>query len=148
MIYRTRDAALHNLIVNKPEVRRTFGIYINDPRPITFDEHAQRDDYFLLTNGKNACAIMDMVSPAVYDGHSLFDPACRGRDAIEQGREIIAWMWKNTQAQIIVGKTPAQNRAARMFNRWVGFTSDGTGTFESVDGGWECEWFHILRAAV
>jgi hypothetical protein len=145
MIHRTRDAALHNILANRPSIRATFGIHLSDPAPLDFTENARRDDYILLTNGIDACSIMDMVSPACYDCHSLFGETCRGRDAVEQGKQFLQWMWDNSRAQILVGKTPLENRGARMFNRWIGFTSDGIRPFNSVEGSWDAEWFHILR---
>ncbi len=70
--------------------------------------------------------------PQIYEGHSFF--RVRGREAIQAGREILAMM---DDARMIWGLTPEGNRAARWFNRQMGFRS--LGISETPEG--RCELF-------
>lgn len=147
MIHRTFDPALHNRIANDPVVRATFGVHLTNPAPIMFDELAARpEEFILLTNGTDACALFESFGPSVWQGHSLFAPSHRGRAAIETGKAMMAWMFANTSARMITGATPINLKAARWFNRRIGFTSDGVHRFNGMWGSYDCEWFRMERA--
>jgi len=147
MITRTKDATLINRIAANPEVRSTYNIHINSFAPLDFTELCQRDDYYVLTNGEDACAIFDQISPVIFDSHSIFDETCRGKRAVETGKAFVEWMFENTQALIVYGKTPVENKRARMFNRLIGATSDGVGMFDASGAPrpYEVEFFHISK---
>jgi len=145
-IYRTYNPTLHDQIANDPEVRQTFGIHLTDPSPIIFGPCAARaNDFILLTNDVDACAMFEAHGPSVYEGHSLFAPTCRGRKAIKTGKLFLDWMWDNTQARIITGATPVELRGARWFNRQLGFQSDGIHHLNGQWGSFDCEWFRMDR---
>lgn len=73
----------------------------------------------ILSNGEDAMALFTMTAPRVFQGHTMFADTCRGRRAIETGREIIAWMFDHG-ADVVWGSTPRGNRKARWFNRQIG----------------------------
>jgi len=147
MITRQRTPETINRIAANPEVRSTYNIRINSFVPLDFTEMCKREDYIVLSNGIDAVSIFDQQTPVVFDGHSMFDETCRGKDALEIGQEMLDWMWNNTQALIITGKTPIENRRARFFNRKLGFSSSGTGLFHDINhkDPYEVEFFHIMR---
>jgi hypothetical protein len=81
----------------------------------------------LLKDENNRCymderggSMFRWAGPGIYEGHSFF--RVRGREALEAGRECLFQM---SDARIIWGATPLQNRAARWFNRQLGFKSQG-----------------------
>lgn len=61
--------------------------------------------------------------PGVYTGHYLFK--VRGREALKLARRMMEWMIENEGAKAFTGITPVDNKAARWFNRNLGFTSFG-----------------------
>jgi hypothetical protein len=65
-------------------------------------------------------AIFAWRGPGIYEGHSFF--RVRGGDAIKAGREVLTHI---SDALMVWGLTPESNRAARWFNRQVGFQSQG-----------------------
>lgn len=73
----------------------------------------------ILSNGEDAMALFTLTAPGIYQGHTMFANTCRGRRAIETGREIIAWMFDHG-AEVVWGSTPRGNRKARWFNRQIG----------------------------
>jgi hypothetical protein len=79
-------------------------------------------------------AIFAWRGPGIYEGHSFF--RARGREAIKAGREVLIRM---NDAHMIWGLTPESNRAARWFNRQVGFQSHGM--IDTPEG--RCELFVI-----
>lgn len=123
MIYRATDAALHNSIFNLPEVVIHFG-----GRPIDLAEVAAMPDaYVMLHNGKDAASIMEWSGPRMWQVHTAFAPSCRGKDAVREGKAMLAFMFDELNARLIWGQTPTGNRQARMFNRLCGAKSDGFG---------------------
>jgi hypothetical protein len=77
-------------------------------------------------------AIFAWRGPGIYEGHSFF--RVRGSDAVEFGRELLG---KMADARMIWGLTPEGNRAARWFNRKLGFKS--LGMSDTPEG--RCELF-------
>jgi len=68
--------------------------------------------------------------------HNLFKAACRGRAAICVGRAMLAWFFANV-GDVLRAETPIANKAARWFNRQIGFRSTGFRQHEVV-GPVEC----------
>lgn len=124
MIYRATDAALHNIIANHPEVKPTifYGEGEIDFSPLFEAE----DQYVLLHDGVGAASIFEWSAPGVWQGHSMFLPDSRGKNGINAGRAMVAWMF-DYGAEMIWGQTPLDNRPAQMFNRLLGFKPNGTG---------------------
>jgi hypothetical protein len=146
MIYRTFDPTLHNRIANIPSVAETVGFHAPD-KCLDFTEMADRpDDYILLSDGQAAASLFEIRGPSVLDGHSIFAPECRGRDAIRTGRLMLDWLFCNTSALIITGATPIEFRAARWFNRQIGFHSDGIRMLNGEHWTHDMEYWHLLKS--
>lgn len=75
----------------------------------------------LVDNGSVGLAVYEY--PGVYTGHYFFKVG--GRQALNLAKEMMLWMIENQGAKAFTGITPADNRAARWFNRHLGFTSYG-----------------------
>lgn len=124
---RTYDASLHNLIGNHPEVICNIQ---HDPElgPVFFDELARDPANFaLLHNGSDAAMIFHWSAPHIWQMHTLMLPSCRGAAAKREGKKLIREMFVEHGAEILWGQTPLDNRAARIFNRWIGAKSVGFG---------------------
>lgn len=61
--------------------------------------------------------------PGVYTGHYLFK--VHGKEALKLARRMMEWMVEHEGAKAFTGITPVYKRAARIFNRKLGFTSFG-----------------------
>jgi hypothetical protein len=123
LIVRATDAALHNSIFNLWEVNIHFG-----GAPIDFSEAvAITDGYVFLHNGRDAASIMEWSGPRMWQVHTGFAQSCRGKDAVREGKAMLAYMFDELNARLIWGQTPINNRRARMFNRLCGAKSDGFG---------------------
>lgn len=73
----------------------------------------------VLSNGEDAVAAFEMTAPGIFQSHTLFGETCRGRKAIDTGREMVAWMFEHG-ANVVWGSTPRDNAKARWFNRQIG----------------------------
>ena len=90
---------------------------------------------------ENGVALFGDRGDGVYEGHYLFPPHCRGKEALARSREFIDTIFTLHGARTIVGETPADNVAARIFSRALGFTRQGT----SVLNGRSCVVYHMER---
>lgn len=98
----------------------------------------------VLSNGEDAIGIFEQTHPdheifallkpglRVWQAHTLFDETCRGRKAIETGKEMLAFMLPQ-YADVVWGATAMKNRAARWFNRQIGMKPVGQDEYE-VEG--------------
>jgi hypothetical protein len=116
---------------------------LNDPviRP-TIGGEGELDPTDLLSDERNIClfdarggAMFAWRGPGIYEGHSFF--RVRGRDAIRVGREIMDEM--RQRADLIWGATRLELKAARWFNRQMGFQS--LGEIDTPEG--RCELFEM-----
>lgn len=129
---RVFDASLHNLIANHPEVAPHLA---HDPAkgPLFFDNLVLEPQFYvLLHNGVDAAMIFEWSSPHVWQQHTIFAPSCRGKPAVIEAKKMLRWMFEEEGAVMIWGQTPLANRAARIFNRWVGGVSQGLGDHHIV----------------
>lgn len=116
---------------------------LNDPaiRPNIGGEGAL-DPTALISDTRNVClftpeggAMFAWRGPGIFEGHSFF--RARGREAISLGRAILARLFLEHGARMVWGATPESLKAARWFNRQVGFTS--LGMIDTPEG--RCELF-------
>lgn len=134
MIRRETDANFLNSIANHPAVRPWVD-YRGVDDPMDFTPACDRiaiTGVVVLSNGEDAFACFEMTGEQEYQGHTFFGDSCRGRKAIETGKEIVSYMFDHG-AQRLWGATPIGNVQARWFNRQIGFHSIGTDEFE-VEG--------------
>jgi hypothetical protein len=125
MIERCFDAEQVNELINEPSIRPTVG---GEGALEATTLLADRRNVCLLAEGGGA--MFRWTGPGVYEGHSFF--RVRGKEALSLGRAMIACMGLNYGATLIWGLTPTDNKAARWFNRKLGFRS--LGPMQSPDG--------------
>jgi hypothetical protein len=147
-MHRTRDPALFNALANRPHIRATFAHHMPADEVFDFGPMIADDRNIFLSNGVDACSFYTPIGPVVYDGHSLTDTTCRGRRAIEAGRQSLAWFWSHTDAELVTGSTPIELKAARWFNRQMGFVSAGRYLRRGHLGDYWCEGFYAARPPV
>lgn len=87
---------------------------------IPLDQWLMQDDCYALTNGEDY-GLFEWFSPGVYTGHYFC--TSKGRSAINFSKEAIAYMFTETDCNVIRGLTPVGNRAALWMNRHLGFKS-------------------------
>lgn len=130
------DAPIIHGIINHPTVRPTIG-----PGEEEFDPTD------LIADGKNILLFDDgggqffhWRGPGIYEAHSFY--LVRGRAALDLGREAIRQMFEVYGAEKLWRAPPVENRAARWFNRQLGFKS--LGIVEMIGyGEGQCELFEM-----
>lgn len=131
MFKRTLDATFLNSVVNDPEVRPWLG----GEGEIDLSEIVSNPENFtFVTEGGGWIAIRH--EPGVYELHTQFLKAGRGRSCIEVGRAVIQHFFAATDAREIITKVPAANRAAAVGAAMVGFKERFTrpGAWTTQDG--------------
>ena len=143
MIQRCHDTQFMNSIANQRAVR-PFVDYRGSDSPMDFAPLAERctkTGIVSISNGEDAFALFVMTGETEYQVHTFFGESCRGRKAIETGREMVEWLFERG-AERIWGATPLTNRQARWFNRQVGGRAIGRDEYE-VEG--DVEIFEIVK---
>tara|TARA_R100001086_G_scaffold180400_5_gene100176 strand:- start:3715 stop:4107 length:393 start_codon:yes stop_codon:yes gene_type:complete len=114
VIERTFDPARVNVLLNDDRIRPTIGGEgVLDAGDLLADKCN-----ICLMDGENG-AMFIWRGPGVYEGHSFF--TVKGREAIALGKQILSAL----DADMVWGATPLELRAARWFNRKIGFRSLG-----------------------
>ncbi|WP_210358242.1 GNAT family N-acetyltransferase [Sphingomonas beigongshangi] len=130
LVDRALDASAINVICNHPSVLPGVGLgadlvdvsaLIADPRNIAF-------------LGEHGGALFHSTGPGVYAAHDFFLPEGRGQWALRASREMLSRMFDEYRARLIWAETPVENRACRMFNRWLGFKSEGVSRHAAYPG--------------
>lgn len=129
MIRLETDPDLVNRIANQPSVRpfiRPDGGEMDWAPALA--HRPSVTGIVVLSNGEDAVAVFEATAigagQQVFRMDTMFAATCRGRRAIDTGKEMLAWMFAHG-ATIIWGATPRVNRAARWFNRQIGGYSTG-----------------------
>lgn len=121
LLWRTRDAAEVNAVLNHESVLPTLGLGFS-----------QLDAAAILANPRNIAfmgeyggAIFMFSAPGVYEAHDYFLPEGRGAWAKEASKSMLSIMFDAFGAEMIWAQTPVENRACALFNRILGFRSSG-----------------------
>ena len=114
----TTDTALIDGFMNDPSVYPMIGA---DGRPVTA-KGCTGADYVWLTEGE-AMMLFHRESGG-WHKHNLFKAGCRGAAAIKMGKAMLSWFFSNIGTELRA-ETPLINKAARWFNRQIGFRSVG-----------------------
>ncbi|WP_198352340.1 hypothetical protein [Sphingomonas sp. MA1305] len=124
IVSRCYDAAAINAVCNHPAVLPglSLGLHALDVSDLLED---RRNIAFL---GEYGGALFHRTGPGVYAAHDFFLPQGRGQWALAASRKMLAKMFDQFAARLIWAETPVENRACRMFNRWLGFKSEGVTT--------------------
>lgn len=109
-------------------IRRTF-----DPTDVArqTDKHMQdlpcfwpedwvrAEQNYSIVDDHGNISLMDYVRPGVYETHIYFED--RGGEALRRALAMVDWAFENTEAQLLVGKTPVLHKAAWYLTRKLGF---------------------------
>lgn len=80
----------------------------------------------VLSNGEDAVGLFEITCDGVWQGHIAFAESCRGKRAIETGREMLDWMFEHN-AEVIWGAVPRWNKPTIWFARAIGMRPTGNG---------------------
>jgi hypothetical protein len=129
---RSLDADAINRICNHPEVLPSLSLHLEtiDVSGLLADK---RNVAFL---GEFGGALFHWCAPGVYAAHDFFLPQGRGKWALKASRFMLAEMFGNFRARMIWAQTPIDLHACRLFNRWLGFKSEGISK-QSLAPGWD-----------
>lgn len=117
---------LLNRVSNMPEVRGSV-CYRDGPMDWALAFPSDATGVVVLSNGEDACGLFERTGDRVWQAHIMFAASCRGTRALAAARAMIDHM--RPIAALLWGATPVGNRAARWFNRQLGFVSKGFDVF-------------------
>lgn len=118
----SRDVAAANEICNNHTVFP--GLSMGTTEPIDLAPLLESNRNFLLL-GEFGGALLIWTAPGVFDIHDFVLPEGRGKWAREAAQDVFAFAFNVLGARMIFATTPIENRASRMFNRILGFKSEG-----------------------
>lgn len=122
LIKETRDCAFANAVINHPDVKPSLSLgYVDGDLDIT--PLVENPDNVLYM-GEYGGALFHWNAPGVYDVHNFILPQGRGAWGKRACLEIIDAIFERG-ARMIWAMTPVENRACRLMNRMLGFTSEG-----------------------
>lgn len=130
MTHRTYNAGAVNAVCNHADVlpSLSLGMGAVDVSSLIADD---RNLFFM---GEFGGALFHRTAPAVYAAHDFFLPEGRGNWALRASREMLARVLHDFKARLIWAETPVENRACRLFNRWLGFKSEGVSFVPALPG--------------
>jgi len=116
LVRRTLNPTFLNTVANHPQVRPMVGgegpldlsALIADPANIALE--AEHGGWVLARH-----------EPGIYELHTLFTPAGRGRACRQAARAMLAYVFTATDAREIVTRVPAHNRGAAFAAALFGF---------------------------
>ena len=113
-IRRERDAELINRISNDPAVL-PFVSKTGDP--LNWEPAVRH--CVILSNGEDACMVLEQTDDRHWQMHTVFGPSCRGKRAVETGLAMREWMVPK-YADMIFGSIPDDLPHAKWFSRKLG----------------------------
>lgn len=113
MIRRETNARLVNKISNMPEV---FPFMQRHGQLLDWSPAV--DDCYILSNGEDACMILEQTDERDWQVTTCYAPTCRGRRALETGLAMKEYM--RPHADVIFGSIPEQFKHALWFYRKMG----------------------------
>lgn len=118
---RTYDADAINAVCNHPEVLPSLSLGSGAVDVSALIENP-RNLFFI---GAHGGAMFHWCAPGIYAAHDFFLPEGRGGWALKASRFMLDTVFYEFRARLVWAETPTENRACRMFNRWLGFKSEG-----------------------
>jgi hypothetical protein len=122
-IVRETTAERINTVCNDPAVRPWVLLPGQGDVDLT-DVVANPANVVLMTLDGTGGIVFEWLEPGVYEAHTQFLPAARGRSALEAVKAMLGHMFMATDAMEILTKCPAHNRAAEALARAVGGSLD------------------------
>jgi len=130
LVFRTFDAGAVNAVCNHPAVHPTLSLGMGEIDVSVLISDA-RNIFFL---GEHGGALFHRTAPGVYAAHDFFLPEGRGPWALRASREMLASVFADYCARMVWAETPIENKPCRLFNRWLGFKSEGVGFTHALPG--------------
>jgi hypothetical protein len=127
----TRDASWANAVVNHPAVFSGLSLGMFESIDLGALLYTPRNH---LLMGKFGGAMLTWTAPGVYDVHDFVLPEGRGLWAKRAAQDVFAFVFGELKARLLWTQTPVENRASRMFNRILGFRSEGIEAVPLVPG--------------
>jgi len=93
-------------------------------------------NYSIVDNHTNLI-LLDYVQEGVYEVHIYFED--RGAEALTRANAIKDWIFHQTPARLLIGKTPVLEKGAWLFARLVGFKRVGV-----IDTKWGSQFMSSL----
>lgn len=84
---------------------------------------------------------LEPVTSSVLEAHMAFLKPGRGKEALHAARAGLRYAFNELGALVVFGRIPVEDRAARLFTRMIGLTSDGIRPQQP--GGPLVEWFEV-----
>lgn len=125
------DIARANKICNDPSVLPGLSLGIVDHVDLTPLVENPRNHLLL---GEHGGVLLIWAAPGVYDSHDFCLPEGRGAYARDAAQDVFAFVFGTLGARMLFATTPVENRASRMFNRILGFKSEGVHTVIAYPG--------------
>jgi len=105
------DAALVNSITNHPKVLP----YISrNGEPIDWTPAIEHPDCMILSNGEDACMVLERTAPRDWQCTTIFGKTCRNQRAVETGLAMKDFMIPE-YADMVFGSIPSRYRHALWF---------------------------------
>lgn len=96
-----------NRVCNHPDVRQWLGgSGPLDLSPLVADLRN------VLLMGQGGGVLFQWLEPGLYEAHTQFVPEYRGKEAVQNVRDALRWMFTKTDAVEIVTKVPEPNKSA------------------------------------
>lgn len=130
IVERCFDAEAANAVANHPSVLPGLSLGF-DSVDLTGLVENQRNLCFM---GEHGGAILVWSGPGIYDAHDFILPEGRGAWAKQACIAILREAFTAHKARMVWAQTPFENRACRMFNRILGFKSEGLDSAVLVPG--------------
>lgn len=93
-----------------------------------------------LTDGDGNFNLFQYSKPGVYNAHTFYKTR-RGKAAVQMAREVVKQCFTTYDMKVMIGYTPADNKAARWLTRQAGLKSNGI--MNTPVG--ECELFILTK---
>lgn len=122
LLAETRECARANAVCNHPEVLPGLSLGIFESVDLTPLVRTSRNH---LLMGEHGGALLIWSAPRVYDVHDFVLPVGRGKWARDAAQDVFSFVFGTLNARLLWTQTPVENRASRMFNRILGFKSEG-----------------------
>lgn len=133
-VSQSREMAVFNWLVNHPEIAP----HVKD------DSNTGKIDVSALNNGVNdfmcvewngkpiGFAIMIRVGDGVFEMHSGILEAYRGQRALDAGREVLKWMFLNTDCEKVTTWAWSSARHVMLMARVLGFTQSSRSSWPNT----------------
>ncbi len=83
----------------------------------------QCDKNYAIIDDHGNVGLMDYYRPHIYEVHIYFED--RGKEALLRLKGMRDWVFQNTDANALVGKTPVMEKGAWLLTRLAGFKRVG-----------------------